>query len=362
VLLALTACALLFGCGDTSSDKVSTAEAPQYIYVANNGNGTISAFSLDAGNGALTELDGSPFASAPGASKLVADPGGHFLYVVSDSSNKVYGHKIDPATGELSDAADSPFSVAPSPKALKVDPSGSYLYIVHAAATKVISFYEIDAANGDLTQIPGSPVNPGGTGALALTIHPGGHYLYAADMASNSIYGYAIHTGSGSLAKLLGSPFAAGTQPKDLAADPTGRFIFASDDDAAVRSLYVGSVSGDLGATTPDPITVGPAVTLAAGPTGEYLYAAGGTDLHAMTIRGDGVLENLQTQAAGTDLAGIALDASGVFLYATDNAADVVLGFSLKESGNLPVVLSTSPVPVGPSPMGIAAVQVQAGK
>ena len=347
-------------CSDSSKDTVTQAP-PEYLYVANSGEGTVSAFTLNSRNGSLTEIDGSPFASAPGAFRLAANPAGKFLYVLADTEDAVYGHKIDPATGELSDLVDSPFAVSSNPVALKFDPSGSYLYIGHDATPDVISAYKISSRTGNLAEVPGSPIGTDSTGIFAIAIHPKGRYLYAANHDANDVSGYAIQSKTGLLTHLLGSPFAAGTQPNDIAVEPTGRFVFLSDDANQISSLYVNTVSGELGLTTPAFLAVSAAVTLMAGPTGEYVYAAGGTDLHGMTIRGDGVLNNLETQTVGLDLRGLALDSSGVFLYATDATPGEVLGFSLKDSGNVPAALSTSPFTAGIAPAGIVMVKVDTG-
>jgi 6-phosphogluconolactonase (cycloisomerase 2 family) len=357
--LVLAACTFLAACGGTSKDKVATTDGPQYVYAANNGSGTVSGYSLNTHDGTLTELDGSPFSSAPGAFKLAADPAGRLLYVSSDSENAVYGHAIDPATGELSDLAGSPFSVSSTPSDLTIDPSGTYLYIGHGDAPDVISGYAIDPAGGGLTPVPGSPLDTNSTGVVAAVIHPKGRFLYAADLGGNNIFGYAIRSDSGSLTRVLGSPFTVGTQPNAMAVEPTGRFVFVGDAANIISSLYVQTVSGELGLTTPPSIAVSAVATLRAGPTGEFLYAAGGTALHAMTIRNDGVLKNLESQTAGSDLRGLALDAAGVFLYVTDNSTGEILGFSLEASGNLPSALSTSPFAAGIGPAGILTVQVQ---
>jgi 6-phosphogluconolactonase (cycloisomerase 2 family) len=358
LLLALSVCCA--GCTDSKKDA-ATKEPPEYFYVANSGDGTVSGFALDSGDGTLAEIDGSPFTSAPEAFTLVANPAGRFLYVLAGTGGEVYGHNIDPDTGELSDLANSPFSVATNPTGLKIDPSGSYLYIGHDATPDVISGYEINSKSGDLTEVPGSPVTTDSTDVSAIAIHPKGHFVYTANHGANDVSGYAYQSKTGLLTHLLASPFTAGNQPNAIAVEPTGRFVFLGDDANQISSLYVNTVSGELGLTTPAFITVSAAVALLAGPTGQYLYAAGGTDLHAMTIRHDGVLKNLETQTVGLDLRGLAVDSAGVYLYATDATSGDVLGFSLKDSGNVPAVLAVSPFTAGIAPAGIVMVKVDTG-
>ena len=58
----------------------------KYVYVANHGDSTISAYSVGTGE-ALTAISGSPFASGSGVAVLGADPTGKYLLAVSPGSS-----------------------------------------------------------------------------------------------------------------------------------------------------------------------------------------------------------------------------------------------------------------------------------
>lgn len=59
------------------------AAAQEFVYTANFGDRTISAFSVNRANGKLTEVPGSPFGAGVGPTPITHSPDGRFLYVSS---------------------------------------------------------------------------------------------------------------------------------------------------------------------------------------------------------------------------------------------------------------------------------------
>jgi 6-phosphogluconolactonase (cycloisomerase 2 family) len=88
--------------------------------------------------------------------------------------------------------------------------------------------YQIDAATGALTQVPGSPfvttVNP----YSQVYFDPGGNFAYAVDTLDGPIVGYTISPASGVLTPIAGSPFPTPGQGVERAMtfDPSGRFVY----------------------------------------------------------------------------------------------------------------------------------------
>jgi DNA-binding beta-propeller fold protein YncE len=69
-----------------------------FLYVVNAADGTVSAYSINPGNGALTPVPGSPFGSGGGT--LAIDPSGKYLYL--GTFKGVQSYNINLATGALS--------------------------------------------------------------------------------------------------------------------------------------------------------------------------------------------------------------------------------------------------------------------
>ncbi|MFH1147247.1 MAG: beta-propeller fold lactonase family protein [Pseudomonadota bacterium] len=63
-------------------------------------NSAISAYSINAGTGALTAVAGSPFATGSQPTSIAVDPTGKFVYVGGDWSG-VSAYSINVGTGTL---------------------------------------------------------------------------------------------------------------------------------------------------------------------------------------------------------------------------------------------------------------------
>jgi len=120
--------------------------------------GGIAAFAL-ASDGTLALLQGSPFGSGTNFGSYagtpfdaaVIDPAGTHLY--ADSVGSVFAFTIDPGSGALTPITGAfPFAGG-SPLALAFDPSGKYLFVSELGG---ISSYSV-GSDGVPTLVPGSP-------------------------------------------------------------------------------------------------------------------------------------------------------------------------------------------------------------
>lgn len=91
----------------------------QYLYAYNLNGGSVSAFKIDSGTGALSQVSGSPFSSNGDGSGMAIDPQGKFLYLISGSGQLAI-HLINQSTGALSVAKEFPWPGAGGPGALAV--------------------------------------------------------------------------------------------------------------------------------------------------------------------------------------------------------------------------------------------------
>ena len=67
---------------------------------------------------------------------------------------------------------------------------------------------------------------------------PSGGYLYVAAYSSDSIWAYSIDRENGVLRPLRGQPFATGKNPRGLAIDRRGTFLFCTNYGANSVSAY----------------------------------------------------------------------------------------------------------------------------
>lgn len=216
----------------TGPAGVAVTPDGKFLYVANQFDSTVTAYSVDAA-GVLTRGLTLPVGTTPSA--LTITPDGGFLYVANSSTvsafaicNQVLTSCGDPTSpdGSLTPIAGSPYSAGLGPAAIVVAPSGKFLYVVNRLSNQ-ISQYKISTGSGELTPNTQAAISTGanpvsatirkGTAAVAAT---GGirDFLYVANLGGSSISVYSFDSTVGTLG-LVGSPVSTGGQPSAVAAE-----------------------------------------------------------------------------------------------------------------------------------------------
>lgn len=266
------------GAHDVGPQTITSATlgTKSFLYAANAGSGTISAFAIDSKTGNLTAVPRSPFTVAVANSgntlSLGASPDGHFLFEVDESSTLIHTFNISSA-GALIEAAGSPLDSGAFPEGVKVTANGKFL-LVGLKSTDAVGVYAIDAnggltpvfgspfltngaaaavdsncasnrvfvasagsdlvdafvmaADGSLTPVAGSPFPSGGTSTInALTLTPGNQDLLTPDTFNSAVSSLAVGT-DGSLQPVPGSPFAATDWVGSIATTRSGKFVYTS--------------------------------------------------------------------------------------------------------------------------------------
>lgn len=184
----------------------------RFAYVANyNGTdpGSVVAFAVDANSGVLTPIAGSPFPVADpqfsdSASSLALTPDGRFLFVGGGSLTTF---AVNATTGALTRLA----KLGISPSSLAVEPTGRFLYARDSATSLTYGF--AIAANGSIAQV-GTPQATGGN-AGGMTIID--DLVYVSSTEISLIYGFRINAANGALVPVAGSPFNPGARAFVLA-------------------------------------------------------------------------------------------------------------------------------------------------
>jgi 6-phosphogluconolactonase (cycloisomerase 2 family) len=212
-------------------------------------------FEIDPASGALRAVAGSPFALSGSLATIAFHPTGAFLYASfaalpePATSGGIRCYAVNRTTGAPTEVAGSPFATTLRGGAVVLHPSGKFLYDGGAFATGVHAF-TVDAATGALTAVAGSPF-PGANSdptAIDVAIDPRGQYLYASDFLG-TVTGYRIDASSGVLTPVPGSPFNARPSPYSVAVDPAGRFVHVGNDDGGHISVF--SLDRATGTITP---------------------------------------------------------------------------------------------------------------
>jgi len=195
--------------------------------------GRLFAFRFDSPNGLLTEISGSPYKTADSPIAVAVDPNGDFVYVASGlfsgggcgfGSLSITAFSYNSSNGALTQINGSPFGspfrTSGSNTAISIDPAGKFAYVADGQG---VDTYAIDATTGALG-LTGAAVTLDGPGTSVL-VDPSGKYAYVTAESSLSstqsgqsgqLLGFSIDPSTGALTALSSNPVAAGVVPNDI--------------------------------------------------------------------------------------------------------------------------------------------------
>ncbi len=134
-----------------------------YVYVINELDSTLSAFTFDASRGALqivqtvSTLPGD-FTGTSHTAQVVVHPSGRFVYGSNRGHDSIVIFAIDQATGKLTQVGHEP-SGGKTPRNFNIDPTGAFLLAANQNSNTIVTF-RIDqgtgrlAATGQVTESP----------------------------------------------------------------------------------------------------------------------------------------------------------------------------------------------------------------
>jgi 6-phosphogluconolactonase len=249
----------------------------RFAYVADVIPGGVTGFSV-AESGVLTPIPGSPFAAPTGTAFVTTDPSGRFLYALNcgadcsgSGAGSIAAYTIDQGTGALTSIAGSPFTAGEWPYSLAVDPTGQFAYVANFGSGDVYSF-SIDSQSGVLTQI-GVPI-AAGSHPISVVVDPWSQFVYAANTGSSNVSAFSINF-DGTLSSVAGSPFFAGEFTSGIAASTNGQFVVVSAGPGAF--VYSIGATGALSLVAGSPYAAGTGPTgVSVDPTDNIVYVVNG--------------------------------------------------------------------------------------
>jgi 6-phosphogluconolactonase len=224
------------------------------LFSINNFTNDISAFTIDAKSGALTEAASSPTPTR-GFGPLRAAISGKFLFVANSASASVSGFSFD-SSGNLTPVPNSPTPVGNGPNWVAFDPAGKFLYVPNIQDGD-FSGFAVDATTGALSPMNGSPFGVSISSTViplsSVVVEPSGKYLYVtANNSSSNVYGFNIDATTGvPTSAIAGSPFAAGSLAAFAATDTTGKLLFVGSQGTggttgAITTFQIAAADGVL--------------------------------------------------------------------------------------------------------------------
>jgi len=187
VLSAMVAM-ILSGCGQapstSSGGNTPVPWTPQYAYVINLADSTLSQYSM-AADGSLAPLSTPTIATGSAPMAIAADLTGRYVYVSNTGDSTISQYSVNP-DGTLNPTS-SPIASDLFPTELILSPNGDFLYSVNSGGS--ISQYSI-GADGSLTWI--SIVSIGGFYLQGITFSPSGNFAYVVDVGAQALYPFSV--------------------------------------------------------------------------------------------------------------------------------------------------------------------------
>jgi 6-phosphogluconolactonase (cycloisomerase 2 family) len=293
------AAVLLAGCGDffnKDGGGGGGSTVGSYTYVGTQ-DGVLTSYSVST-SGALATLSGSPSQLSTAAINGLAVTQGNGVLYAAVAGSGIFGLSINGSSGVPSLVNTSALVQDVAPIAITIDPSGKYLLVAGLAnGAAAVGEYAINS-DGTLSEVGGSPVSitfPSGTDTTNLSITsmavaPNSSYVFVT-MGQLGVAPMPFNT-SGSLsanAVLLTPKATSGVSNQDLGAavNPTSTAVFIGETNAGVRVFTIGSNSAFTEISGSPFAAGGQPRSLAFDGTGDYLYVANASD---NTISGYSVL------------------------------------------------------------------------
>jgi 6-phosphogluconolactonase (cycloisomerase 2 family) len=337
------------------SCSATTASVGKFAYTANNGDSTISAYTIDPSTGKLTSV-ASPYpdGSAPAAVSLA--PNGKWAFSASNDGKQIYAFSIDQTTGALTAVPGSPFNsgfaVGMTYPDIAVDSQSAHLYLASAGDDEVAGF-AIDPTTGALTALAGSPYPAGGGASAIPAFSPDGKFLYVMDYTANAVSGYVI--GPGGVLTPMPSTFPTDDGPTWIVFTPDEKYAYVanSKDHDLISAYSVNSTTGALTPlTTPTFVTDELPQDLTIDASGTHLYApvANGNTPGAVDwfpINADGTLGTRSSIPAGVSPRYLAIDPTAPYAYVSSAAGAEVYGYAMDPTTGKLTALPHSPYSTG---------------
>jgi 6-phosphogluconolactonase len=315
-----------------SSGSSTTSTGTGYLFVATQGNSTLTSYGIALSSGAISGITAIQTGLNPAG--IAITPDFSTVFVTNSGGNFVTSYSVN-SDGSLVVGSNTVTGV--TPMGLTVDPSGTFLFVANRGSNDV-SVYTISGTS--LTPVSGSPFTtiPKGTnnvpsGPVAVAVPPAGNYLYVANQYTSTIFPFAYNATTGALTPVISTPYPACGQPgvcvapAALGVSNNGNFLFVANQGSNNITSFAFCVV--VSATCPTPngqlTQVGPPV------------------------------------AAGQGPVSIATDPYWNYVYVADFASNQISQFAFSPGSGVLTPLSNPTISTGTSPISVTVISGQSG-
>lgn len=237
--------------GDTQPFGIAVDATSTRLYTTNHH--SISAFTIDPATGALSDVPGTPVA-IPDTNllgTLALTPNGQFLYAADVQNSSVWEFSVT-ASGLPQRIGSVP--TGRYPVGIAVDSAGRFVYVANWVSND-ISRYSITPETGALVAASSTTAMPDGCNPQELAVDAAAQSLFVSCPALGIIERFTIDPASGALSNLLSFPTGPLTQPRGVAVDGSGSFVYSAWNMQNRASATAIDSSGALNAVSGAPAT-----------------------------------------------------------------------------------------------------------
>ena len=339
------------------TNRSATAAAPiGYVYITNNGEGTVSEFSRGA-DGNLNFLRTAKVGAVNGPTGIAIDPSSRFLYVANEGDGRIHQLRIKRDTGDLAMIGEGAVDdgSASRPQQIAISPHGDFLYVTNSGKGSdgknnggSIAEYAIDSATGALK--PLETFRGGGLQQpLGIAFMPNGKFVYVSDSGAGTIVAFAVES-SGKL-KLVASTPSLGDKPGRpglVVVHPSGTFVYTVDRSQGIVVVAKPAEDGKLSVTQTYHVgisTSGPfGIALAAMGPNVFVYTANlvSDTVSSFAVKPDKMDLVGECPTGMGNPTGMVADPTGRNLYVVNRDASTVAQFAIAATNGVALIPAES--------------------
>ncbi|MGB7727701.1 MAG: lactonase family protein [Candidatus Acidiferrum sp.] len=187
---------------------------------------------------------------SPHAHWIQVSPDNRFVFVSDLGLDAILSYRFDATKGTLTpnDPPAGKLTPGSGPRHVAFSPNGKFVYVGSELSNTVTAF-SYDAAKGTLAEFQILSTLPDGfvgrNDDAEINVHPNGKWLYASNRGRDTIAVFSISASDGSL-KHIGEFPTGGKEPRHFTIDPTGNFLLAENQNT--NSIAVFRIDAATGA------------------------------------------------------------------------------------------------------------------
>jgi 6-phosphogluconolactonase len=219
---------------------VSVDASGRFVLTANYSSGTVAVFPIsDDGSlepaSSVVQHEGSSVnekrQAGPHAHMIAPAPEGRFILASDLGTDHVEVYELNGASGTLLNVGSIALAPGAGPRHFAFGRDGSTLYVLNELDS-TLSVFDWNGESGQATHRQTAPTLPndfdGESTCAHVVVSPDGRFVYGSNRGHDSIAIWSVDAASGEIS-LVGHESTRGKEPRNFAIDPSGRWLLAAN-------------------------------------------------------------------------------------------------------------------------------------